>query len=154
VKFLSALRVIEVFVFLIVRLLGFAEFETWNMLDFLPDRFIYPTKPRAFGTKVDPKTDPWAVYVISRCWLEIGSIVQKLAQLRHEHANEMQLRRVYISTNGDTEWVNALRKSLLESGWESVFSTHDLQLTWKESGVDGVVGESWVSSYLEVVHKF
>ena len=76
-KFLSALRVIEVFVFLIVRLLGFAEFECWNMLDFLPDRFIYPRQPRPFGTEVDPETDPWAIYVISRCWLEIDPIVQK-----------------------------------------------------------------------------
>ena len=142
-KFLSALRVIEVF--LIVHFLGFAEFECWNMLDFLPDRFIYPTKLRPFGTNVDPKTDPWAVYLTPRCWLEIDPIVQRLAQLRHEHANETRLRRVYISTNGDTEWVNALRKALLESGWESVFSTHDLQLTWKESGVDSAVGELWAS---------
>ena len=111
------------------------------MLDFLPDRFIYPGPPRPFGTNVDPKTDPWAIYLISRCWLEIDPIVKRLAQLRDEHAGEMRLRRVYISTNSDTEWANSLKKALLESRWEAVFSTHDLKLTWKESGVDNAVGE-------------
>ena len=139
-KFLSALRAFELF--LIVRLLGFAEFECWNMLDFLPDQFIYPGPLRPFGTEVDPETDPWAIYLISRCWLEIDPIVKRLAQLRDEHAGEMRLRRVYISTNSDTEWANSLKKALLESGWEAVFSTHDLELTWKESGVDNAVGES------------
>ena len=138
-KFLSALRVLEVF--LIVHLLGFAEFETWSMLDFLPDRFIYPGPLRPFGTSVDPQTDPRAIYLISRCWLEIDPIVKRLAQLRDEHAGEMRLRRVYISTNSDTEWANSLKKALLGSGWEAVFSTHDLKLAWKESGVNSAIGE-------------
>jgi hypothetical protein len=136
---------------MIAPLPGVAEFECWNMLDFLPDRFIYPTKLHPFDTNVDSKNGPWATYLISRCWPEIDTIVKRLIQLRDEHAGEMRLRRVYISTNSDTEWANSLKKALLRSGWEAVFSTHDLKLAWKESGVDSAIGEYRVSSHLEDV---
>jgi len=124
--------------------LAWAPFEGWNMLDFLPDRFNPPGPPHypdANGTAiVDLSTDPRSLYMISRCWLEVDPIVKRLAQLKLEYADELQLRKVYISTNGRPEWVDSLKKALLKSGWQSVLSTNDLELSWEESGVDSAVG--------------
>jgi hypothetical protein len=124
-------------------LLGWADFEGWNLLDFLPDRFEPPGPPHhpnINGTTVDPTTDPRALYMIPRCWIEIETIVERLTQLKLEYADKLQLRKVYISTNGRTEWVDSLKKALLDSGWQSVLSTHDLELSWEEGGVDSAIG--------------
>lgn len=122
-----------------VCLLGWAYFEGWNTLEFLPDRYKPPEPPSPFGTTID-STEPRYKYMLPRCWLEIEPIVKRLNQLKLEYADELQLRRVYITTNGRIEWVDSLKKALLESGWQSVLSSHDLKLTWKESGVDSAIG--------------
>jgi hypothetical protein len=78
--------------------------------------------------------------MISRCWLEIDAIVKRLTQLKLEYVDELQVRKVYISTNVRSEWVDSLEKALLSSGWQSALSTHDLELTWEESGVNTAIG--------------
>lgn len=116
------------------------------MLDFLPDQFKAPgPKHLAYpnGTQsIDPDTDPRAQYMINRCWLEIDTIVKRMTELKLEYADDLRLRQVYISTNGLPEWVDKLKEALLNSGWSSVMSTHDLKLTWEESGVDSAIGTS------------
>lgn len=131
-------------------LLGWADFEGWNMLDFLPDRFEPPGPPHypnANGSTVDPTTDRRALYMIPRCWLEIDPIVKRLTQLKLEYAEELHLQTVYISTNGRAEWVDSLKKALIQSGWQTVLSTHDLELSWEEGGVDGAIGSFLNSSH-------
>ena len=126
------------------------------MLDFLPDRFEPPGPPHypnANGSTVDPTTDPRSLYMIPRCWLEIKPIVRRLTQLKLEYAEELELRKVYISTNGGPEWVDSLKKALLDSGWQSVSSTYDLELTWEESGVDSAVGASGSRVVLLVISE-
>lgn len=124
--------------------LGWADFEAWNMLPFLPDQFETPYlrhHPHANGSvTIDSTTDPRAQYMLPRCWLEIETIVKRLAKLKLEFADDLRLREVYISTNGMPEWVDKLKEALLQSGWSSVKSTHDLKLTWEESGVDSAIG--------------
>lgn len=127
-------------------ILGWANFEGWNMLEFLPDQFKAPGPkhlPFANGSSpIDPDTDPRAQYMIPRCWLEIDTIIKRMTDLKLEYANELRLTKVYISTNGLPEWVDKLKNALLNSGWTSVISTHDLKLTWEESGVDSAIGTS------------
>lgn len=53
----------------------------------------------------------------------------------------MRLKDVYVSTNGDAEWVEDLKKALRKEGWRKIATTRDLELTWEEGGVDGAIGE-------------
>lgn len=46
-----------------------------------------------------------------------------------------------MSTNEDEKWLGRLKKALeAQGGWTSIKSTLDLDLTWKESGVDNAIG--------------
>lgn len=84
--------------------------------------------------------------MFARCWLEIDAIVRRLTELKREYAEAegggVRLRRVYVSTNGENEWVKLLKEALVAAGWTSVFSTSDLKLTWEESGVESAIGVS------------
>jgi hypothetical protein len=111
---------------------GWAEFEGWNRLPFLRDRFEPPS--------------PREPYMVSRCWIEIDAIAARLRALRTEYP-EARLERVYVSTNADQEWTDELKSTLLLEGWESIVATPDLTLSWKESGVDSAIGMLY-NSYL------
>lgn len=123
---------------------GWAVFEGWNQLDFLPDRFT-STAATHEPNEFDPATDPRARYVISRCWLEIDAIVQRLRALKKEYTGELKLKQVYVSTNGKEEWVGQLKRALMKDGWDKVMTTRDLKLSWEESGVDSAIGEFFCS---------
>jgi hypothetical protein len=122
---------------------GWAHFDAWNLLKFLPDQFVPPTPP--VGDWGHPSIDPdlpRAIYAFPRCWVELPKIVDRLNELRRHYRSEgRELKDVYVSTNGDAEWVHRLKKALLEEGWNKVLTTRDLELSWEESGVDGEIGK-------------
>lgn len=103
-------------------------FDGWNQLPFLPDRFTPPTN----------NEDARKSYLQDRCWTEQDAIVSRLASLRKDFPKD-KLDKVYLSSNEGEEWIGELRKKLVASGWESVTSTFDLDLTWEESGVDNAI---------------
>ena len=107
---------------------GWAEFEGWNRLPFLRDRFVPPSDD---GERKR--------YMVSRCFIEIDAIVARLRALRTEHP-KIKLEHVFVSTNADHEWTDLLKATLRREGWESIVSTLDLTLTWEESGLDSAIG--------------
>ncbi|KAF8303084.1 hypothetical protein DL93DRAFT_2067052 [Clavulina sp. PMI_390] len=109
----------------------FAPFHGWSHLSFLPDRIDV-----APGTSEDDRL----AYAFPRCWVERSTIVERLRLLRTEYADNLagktiHLNKVHLATNGDAEWVEEVRRTLLDDGWESVTSTYDLMLGWEERGV-------------------
>ena len=104
---------------------GWAEFEGWNLLPFLRDRFNPPLD-----------REP---YLVSRCWIEMDVIVARLRELRIEYP-KAKLERVFVSTNADREWTDKLKTTLLREGWKSIVTTPDLKLSWEETGIDNAVG--------------
>lgn len=109
-------------------LASFANFEGWNLLPDLPDRF---NPPSGGG---DARTE----YGFTRCWIEISAIVSRLDSLREEYGD---LDRVFVSTNGDEDWVRELKVALYARGWVRVITTADLTLSWKQASVDSAIGE-------------
>ncbi|KAF8312145.1 hypothetical protein DL93DRAFT_2082576 [Clavulina sp. PMI_390] len=124
---------------------GWAEFEGWNKLHFLPDPYVapspmvFPLSNGSMPSDFDFDTNPRAQYLLSRCWLEIDAIVQRMLHLKQEYADTMRLDKIYVSTNGREEWVEGLKTALIASGWTTVWTTRDLKLTWEESGVDSAI---------------
>ncbi|KAF9506719.1 hypothetical protein BS47DRAFT_1367182 [Hydnum rufescens UP504] len=105
----------------------FASFEGWNRLPFLPDQFNPPSDSASR-----------AQYALNRCWIEIDDVVKRLDKLREEHP-DADLNNIFVSTNGPTEWLEELKKRLWEKGWQSVVTSRDLELSWREQGVDNAV---------------
>lgn len=87
--------------------------------------------------------DPRAQYAFSRCWVDIDVVVRRLREIRAQHSSisGAPLNKAYVSTNGEKEWVERLKGALIDDGWAEVYTTKDLELSWRESGVDGAIGK-------------
>lgn len=114
----------------------FSEFNGWNKLSFLPDRWhppwSMPTEPGEARRR----------YAFARCWIEIDDIVSRLKQTRVEHG--ASLHTVFISTNADGQWIDDLKAALKGPrgvGW-NVVTSKDVTLDWQQQGVDMVIGAS------------
>ncbi|KDQ16770.1 hypothetical protein BOTBODRAFT_186403 [Botryobasidium botryosum FD-172 SS1] len=108
-----------------------SEYLGWSLLPFLPERF---TPPLGLGHGAN-STETMDVY-LSHCWPSIEQIKNKLRSVR---ARDPTLRRVFALTNGEAEWITALKEELVRDGWEGVATTLDLDLTWEQSGVNNAV---------------
>lgn len=118
----------------------FGEFNGWNKLSFLPDRWHPP-----WSTPTEPG-EARAKYAYERCWIDTAEIVARLSRTRVEHAasTAAPLETVFLSTNGDEKWVEEVREALKGPkgvGWR-VVTSRDLKLDWQQQGVDMAVGES------------
>ena len=112
----------------------FGEFNGWNKLSFLPDRWHPP-----WSTPTNPG-EARARYAFARCWIGIDEIVSRLERTRSEHGGD--LNTVFISTNGDQKWIDDVRAALKGPrgvGWK-VVTSRDLKLDWQQQGVDMAIG--------------
>lgn len=134
------------------------EFNGWNKLSFLPDRWHPP-----WSTPTEPGKAR-EHYAFERCWVDTAAIVERLERTRTEHeifASENQdgnagekkkrvpLQTVFISTNGDDAWIKEV-KDILEGakdGWK-VVTSKDLVLDWQQQGVDMAIGELKLSLHI------
>lgn len=117
----------------------FGEFNGWNKLSFLPDRWHPP-----WSTPTEPG-EARSKYAYERCWIDTAEIVARLARTRAEHAasTTAPLETVFLSTNGDEKWVEEVREALKGPsgvGWR-VVTSRDLKLDWQQQGVDMAIGE-------------
>lgn len=121
---------------------SFGEFNGWNKLSFLPDRWHPP-----WSSPTEPG-EARSRYAFERCWIDIDAIVARLEQIRSERAllpggEKGELDTVFVSTNGDMTWIESLREALKGPkgvGW-NVVTSKDLQLDWQQQGVDMAIGE-------------
>lgn len=84
------------------------------------------------------------------CFPSIEEIVEKvrdvLADQRRIHGSSNELKRVYILTNGDVEWLRQLKKALMKvKKWDAVVTSRDLKLGWESKpvaqSVDMLIGQ-------------
>ncbi|KAJ7718968.1 hypothetical protein DFH07DRAFT_316960 [Mycena maculata] len=78
------------------------------------------------------------------CWPTAEQIVERVRAVRAvsesgESFPAQYLRAVYIATNGEAEWVNALAELLKRDGWETVSSSLDMGLAQDEFAVSQAV---------------
>ncbi|KAF8312144.1 hypothetical protein DL93DRAFT_2229267 [Clavulina sp. PMI_390] len=126
------------------------EFNGWNKLSFLPDRWHPP-----WSTPTEPG-EARRLYAYERCWIDIPAIVDQLERTRSDHKNvhhkkdnnnqhkmgdgeePEELHTVFVSTNADDTWAEELREALKGPkgvGWR-VVTSRDLKLDWQQAGVD------------------
>lgn len=103
--------------------MGFNQYPT------LPDKF---TPPSAVNTSYSDIES----YYLEHCLPTHEQIVSKLHSLREEHLN---LKRVFILTNGWGWWLRGLDTKLREDGWEEVKGSLDLVLDAEQRYVDMAV---------------
>ncbi|KDQ16717.1 hypothetical protein BOTBODRAFT_106532 [Botryobasidium botryosum FD-172 SS1] len=103
----------------------------WNRIDGLPDTF---TPPLGAG-KGTLTPEAWDVYS-RHCWPSVEQIKERLRVVR---SDDPTLTRVFALTNGKPEWISAVKKALLDDGWEDVVTTLDLNITWEQSGVANAI---------------
>ncbi|KAG8915667.1 hypothetical protein FRC00_001533, partial [Tulasnella sp. 408] len=83
-------------------------FAGWNQFPFLLDRFTPPESLPGYLQR--GKTHD---LYMSRCWPEIDHIVKRLREIRRLHPG---LERVFVLTNGKKDWVDRLKRALVQSG--------------------------------------
>lgn len=105
----------------------------------------------SFDSFLDPWTKPEGTFeermpaYRERCFPSIEAIVRKVEDARTSAAGR-GLKYLYVMTNGDREWLAALKHALNASHeWDSIATSRDLALTWEQKFVsqsmDMLVGE-------------
>lgn len=82
---------------------------------------------------------------LAHCYPSIGQILTKVRQVRRTEAGK-GLKKIYIITDGDPEFVLELKIALLQRDeWQQVSSSRDLVLNWEQKpiaeAVDMLVGQ-------------
>ncbi|KAJ7452727.1 hypothetical protein B0H11DRAFT_1820868 [Mycena galericulata] len=83
----------------------------------------------------------------AHCWPSAREIIERIRAVRAmsesgESFPAQHLRAVYIATNGEPEWVNALAELLKVDGWDTVSSSLNMQLSKDEVAVAQAVDMS------------
>lgn len=120
-----------------------AEYMGWSQSPGLSDRFIVPPGGGAgYNTPQNTK-----IY-LDHCYPEIDRIVERVREVRKEwespvggsgldvESSVRRLRKLFIMTNGDRNWVASLKERLQEEGeWDAILSSRDLTLTPEQKAV-------------------
>ncbi|KAJ7189634.1 hypothetical protein GGX14DRAFT_507571 [Mycena pura] len=101
-----------------------------------PKEYVWPALPDHFAVP-EGKTQREAA--LAHCWPSPDAIVARARRVREEAPAGQELRRMYISTNGDPAWVRELAALLVADGWEEVKSSLDMELTLEEQAVGQAV---------------
>ncbi|KAG9226540.1 hypothetical protein CCMSSC00406_0005793 [Pleurotus cornucopiae] len=143
-----------------------STFYSWNLLPFLPDKFTPP--PGGWWGANTPENT--AVY-LERCLPSSEAIVEKARRAREDLARHStqthgaQLDVMYLLTNEDGEWLDAMKRLLKNDGWTTVVTSRDLALN-DEQAVVGMavdmdiarqaavfIGNGWSSFTSNIVHR-
>lgn len=125
---------------------GFSQFEG------LLDRFEVPPG----GGWGENTKENYGIYG-HHCYPTIEQIVEKVAEVREdatamaatfsgETASGYSLKKLFIMTNGEHDWIEELKDSLREmGGWETVVASNDLRLNWDQKfigqAIDMAIGQ-------------
>jgi len=122
-----------------------SDFNGFNQFSALPDKWKVPTDITWGNT-----TEANMKMYLRACFPSIEEIVEKvqdvLADQRRIHGSSNELKRVYILTNGDVEWLRQLKKALMKvKKWDAVTTSRDLKLGWESKpvaqSVDMLIGQ-------------
>ncbi|EJD03536.1 uncharacterized protein FOMMEDRAFT_81968 [Fomitiporia mediterranea MF3/22] len=99
-----------------------AEYMGWLRIPLLVDRFKKPVRTGSEDNEAIMN------HYLKHCWPTIEEIVQKIDAVR-QTSDGRGLTRVYIMTNGPTDWIEDLKNNIMDmGGWEGVASSRDLTL--------------------------
>ncbi|KAF8910486.1 hypothetical protein CPB84DRAFT_1842498 [Gymnopilus junonius] len=150
--------------------LGFANwnstFYSWNLLPFLPDRFINPPG-YTWGTNTPENVE----FFLKHCLPSDASIVEQVNNARSEYAaagkpgEHRYLDVLFLLTNDKTSWVDGLKAMFKKHGWHTIVTTSDLELDPWEKDVGMAVdmeiarraavflGNGWSSFTSNINHR-
>ncbi|KDR71316.1 hypothetical protein GALMADRAFT_75159 [Galerina marginata CBS 339.88] len=144
-----------------------ATFYSWNLLEFLPDKFT-PPPGGSFG-KNTPENE--ALYM-KHCLPSDDEILQKIRDSRSDYLDAVNgqgrketLDILYILTNDDSDWLKGVQKNMLTEGWKVVVTSRDLVLDREGKDVAMAVdmeiarkasvfiGNGWSSFTSNILHR-
>lgn len=108
-----------------------AEFSNsymgWNSMTGLGDKFVSPPRTADGAYREE---------FMHHCWPTIDRIATRALEVKSEwemRPGVKSLRRIYVMTNGERGWVEALKHKLIESGdWDVVLTSRDLTLNFEQ----------------------
>jgi hypothetical protein len=115
-----------------------STFNGWNLLPFLPDKFIHPTPE---GYEPGKNTPEAIAHYQKHCYPDHDLILDKIQKSRDEYIHAAKpgehrlLDVVFLMTNDHTNWVEGLKTKLGQSGWYTVVTTKDLELDQEQKDV-------------------
>lgn len=122
-----------------------SDWNGFNKFSALPDKFRPPT-PIGWGETTEENVQMY----MKRCFPTIDQIALRvrevLADQQKVHGNKKELKRVYVMTNGDKEWLEELKEALMEvKQWDAVITSRDIYLSWEAKpvaqAVDMLIGQ-------------
>jgi hypothetical protein len=108
-------------------------FHSWNLLPFLPDKFT-----------PDGHTPEGHADFQKHCYPEDDLILDKIRVSREEYiaarpGENRVLDIIFLMTNDATSWVDELKTELMQSGWNTVVTSKDLELDQEQKDVSMAV---------------
>ena len=113
-----------------------STYHSWNLLPFLPDKFIHPEGYQP--GKITPEAN---AHYQKHCYPEDDMILDKIRKSREEYVRAARpgehrvLDTIFLMTNDVSGWVDELKRKLLQSGWHTVLTTKDLELDQEQKDV-------------------
>lgn len=120
-----------------------SDWNGFNKFAALPDKFRVPHNDGEV-------TEANMQYYLERCFPSIERMMARVREVLRDqqktYGDTRALKRVYIMTNGEEAWLNALKAALAGvHAWDSVTSSRDLELSWEAKPVaqamDMLVGQ-------------
>ena len=115
-----------------------STFYSWDLLPFLPDKFIHPSPE---GYEWGKNTPEAIAHYQKHCYPDHDTIMDKIQKSREEYIQAAKPREyrlldvVFLLTNDHTNWVEELKAKLKQSGWHTVVTTRDLELDQEQKDV-------------------
>ena len=115
-----------------------STFYSWNLLPFLPDKFIHPSPE---GYEPGKNTPEGLAHYQKHCYPDQDTVLDKIQKSREEYIQAAKpgeyrvLDIIFLLTNDATDWVEELKARLRESGWYTVVATRDLELDQEQKDV-------------------
>lgn len=118
---------------------GFSQwnstFYSWNLLEFLPDRFTLPP-----GGSPGANTPENIAIYMGRCLPTSEGVVKKIRDSRDDYlatskTGIQKLETVYILTNEHGSWLEELKAELVTDGWTKIVTSNELLLDQEQKDV-------------------
>ena len=118
-----------------------ATYYSWNLFDFLPDKFIPPS-----GGVMEKNTPENEALYMEHCLPPDEDILRKIRDSRSDYLIAAQKEGrtetvdvLYILTNDDSEWLTEVKKSMKNEGWRVIKTSRDLKLNMEAKEVSMAV---------------